>query len=55
VYFTSGSFPRFPIRMTLLMLLPAIFADSFAENLVRDANYNRIARHQTCADRTSKM
>src|SRR5580658_8425227 len=41
VYFTSGSLPRFPIRMTLLTLLPAMFARSFEKTNVQDAHYSR--------------
>src|SRR5271170_83091 len=50
VYFTSGSLPRFPIRMTLLTLFPAMKGAPSAprrenrhgqRNLGLDAQYNR--------------
>src|SRR5580704_14310883 len=36
VYFTSGSLPRFPIRMTLLTLFPAMSAAPSAPGLTRN-------------------
>src|SRR5580658_2343918 len=39
VYFTSGSFPRFPIRMTLLTLFPAMSAAPSARG--RDASTDK--------------